>query len=113
MIVALKAYGDYTRFMNYTWKDIQKKLGPNSVAIEFLSFEPVNSGKESWGVGEKALHTYAALLLKKESSAPLMISLGSEKDFDSSRDKQVLTDSLIWKPLVDELAGVDTVYFHL
>ena len=111
LIVALKAYGDYTRFMNYTWKDIQKKLGPNSVAIEFLSFEPVNSGKNSLGVGEKALRTYAALLLKKESSAPLMISLGSEKDFDSSRDKQVLTDSLIWKPLVDELAGVDTVYF--
>ena len=111
LIVALKAYGDYTRFMNYTWKDIQKKLGPNSVAIEFLSFEPVNSGKDSLGVGEKALRTYAALLLKKESSAPLMISLGSEKDFDSSRDKQFLTDSLIWKPLVDELAGVDTVYF--
>lgn len=111
LIVALKAYGDYTRFMNYTWKDIQKKLGPNSVAIEFLSFEPVNSGKDSLGVGEKALRTYAALLLKKESSAPLMISLGSEKDFDSSRDKQFLTDSLIWKSLVDELAGVDTVYF--
>lgn len=111
LIVALKAYGDYTRFMNYTWKDIQKKLGPNSVAIEFLSFEPVNSGKDSLGVGEKTQCTYAALLLKKESSAPLMISLGSEKDFDSSRDKQVLTDSLIWKPLVDELAGVDTVYF--
>lgn len=53
LIVALKAYGDYTRFMNYTWKDIQKKLGPNSVAIEFLSFEPVNSGKASLGVGEK------------------------------------------------------------
>lgn len=111
LIVALKAYGDYTRFMNYTWKDIQKKLGPNSVAIEFLSFEPVNSGKDSLGVGEKTQRTYAALLLKKKSSAPLMISLGSEKDFDSSRDKQVLTDSLIWKPLVDELAGVDTVYF--
>ena len=111
LIVALKAYGDYTRFMNYTWKDIQKKLGQNSVAIEFLSFEPVNSGKDSLGVGEKTQRTYAALLLKKESSAPLMISLGSEKDFDSSRDKQVLTDSLIWKPLVDELAGVDTVYF--
>lgn len=111
LIVALKAYGDYTRFMNYTWKDIQKKLGPNSVAIEFLSFESVNSGKDSLGVGEKTQRTYAALLLKKEFSAPLMISLGSEKDFDSSRDKQVLTDSLIWKPLVDELAGVDTVYF--
>lgn len=111
LIVALKAYGDYTRFMNYTWKDIQKKLGPNSVAIEFLSFEPVNSGKDSLGVGEKTQRTYAALLLKKEFSAPLMISLGSEKVFDSSRDKQVLTDSLIWKPLVDELAGVDTVYF--
>lgn len=111
LIVALKTYGDYTRFMNYTWKDIQKKLGPNSVAIEFLSFEPVNSGKNSLGVGEKTQRTYAALLLKKKSSAPLMISLGSEKDFDSSRDKQVLTDSLIWKPLVDELAGVDTVYF--
>lgn len=53
LIVALKAYGDYTRFMNYTWKDIQKKLGPNSVAIEFLSFEPVNSGKDSLGVGGK------------------------------------------------------------
>lgn len=53
LIVALKAYGDYTRFMNYTWKDIQKKLGPNSVAIEFLSFESVNSGKDSLGVGEK------------------------------------------------------------
>lgn len=111
LIVALKAYGDYTRFMNYTWKDIQKKLGPNSVAIEFLSFEPVNSGKDSLGVGEKTQRTYAALLLKKESSAPLMISLGSEKDFDSSRDKQILMDSLIWKPLVGELAGVDTVYF--
>lgn len=109
LIVALKTYGDYTRFMNYTWKDIQKKLGPNSVAIEFLSFEPVNSGKNSLGVGEKTQRIYAALLLKKKSSAPLMISLGSEKDFDSSRDKQVLTDSLIWKPLVDELAGVDTV----
>lgn len=111
LIVALKAYGDYTRFMNYTWKDIQKKLGPNSVAIEFLSFEPVNSGKDSLGVGEKTQRTYAALLLKKEFSAPLMISLGSEKDFDSLRDKQVLMDSLIWKPLADELAGVDTVYF--
>jgi len=104
LIVKCKEYGDITRSMKLKWKDIQKQLHPEDVAIEFLSF-PVNNDSI----------VYTALLLRKGSESPKMITLFEEKQLTGFPDSlhyqsKEMTD-LVWKPLQAELEGIKNIYF--
>ena len=100
-----KAFGDFTRSLTVGWKDVQKGLGDDDVAIEFLA-SPVFGGDSI---------LYVALTLKKGYDKPKMITLFEERELRMVRDSKWYTTpalcELIWGPLSDELKGVKNVYF--
>lgn len=104
LVVKCKEYGDITRSMKLKWKDIQKHLHQEDLAIEFLSF-PANNDSI----------VYAALLLRKDSKSPKMITLFEEKQLTGFPDSlhyqcKEMTD-LVWKPLQGEFEGIKNIYF--
>ena len=100
-----KAFGDFTRNLTVGWKDVQKGLGDDDVAIEFLA-SPVFGGDSI---------LYVALTLKKGYDKPKMITLFEERELRMVRESKWYTTpalcELIWGPLADELKGVKNVYF--
>ena len=100
-----KAYGDYTHNLTISWKDVQKGLGDNDIAIEFLDF-PIYGTDSTM---------YVALTLKKDYDSPHMVTLFEEKQLKSIPENVYYTQTdvsdLIWKPLEEELRGVRNIYF--
>ena len=105
LIKSSKAYGDFTRSLTITWKDVQNELADGDVAIEFVSSPfPDNDSV-----------MYIALALKKDYPEPKLIPLFEEKTLkelsnDNPNDAQQLFH-LVWSPLLSELEGTRNVYF--
>lgn len=97
-------YGSYLANRSIEWKDVQKKLKSNDIAIEFVSFQ-LNEDSTM----------YAALTLKSGYDAPKFIPLFEEKQLKEMRhliyDNDTIGYNLVWKPLEEELEGVKNVYF--
>ena len=104
LIERSQVYGDFTRNLSIDWKQVQKKLSKDDIAIEFVSF-PINYDSVM----------YCALTLKKGYDAPKMISLFEAQQLDSiSREKYYESTAiakLVWKPLDEELRDVENIYF--
>ena len=100
-----KVYGDYTHNLTINWKDVQRRLGDNDIAIEFLDF-PIYGTDSTM---------YVALTLKKDYDSPHMVTLFEEKQLKSIPENVYYTQNdvsdLIWKPLEEELRGVRNIYF--
>ena len=100
-----KAYGDYTHNLTVNWKNVQRGLGDDDIAIEFLDFPIYNSDSTM----------YVALTLKKEYDSPHMVTLFEEKQLKAISEDVYYTQTdvsnLIWKPLEEELKGVRNIYF--
>ena len=99
----VKSYGDYTKNITLTWRDVKDALSPEDAAIEFV-VTPLNQDSLM----------YSALVLKS-GSEPYRVDLCSQNQLteiptDSLYTTTELT-SLIWDPLEEELRGVDNVYF--
>ena len=88
-----KVYGDYTHNLTINWKDVQRRLGDNDIAIEFLDF-PIYGTDSTM---------YVALTLKKDYDSPHMVTLFEEKQLKSIPENAYYTQTdasdLIWKPL--------------
>ena len=63
-----RQYGDFTRSIAINWKDVQKSLKPNDVAIEFANFT------------ENDMVKYAAIVLVKDMKSPVFVPLFDESD---------------------------------
>lgn len=104
LIERSQVYGDFTRNLSIDWKQVQKKLGKDDIAIEFVSF-PINYDSVM----------YCALSLKKGYDAPKMIPLFESSQLDSvNREKYYESTALavlVWKPLDDELKEAKNIYF--
>jgi CHAT domain-containing protein len=96
-----KQYGDYTKNLSIDWKDVQKKLSANDIAVEFASVQ----------VGDTT--AYCAYLLKNTYDTPKMkVVLKSTSPLNKSNVYSTPTLSkAIWGSLADELAGVKNIYF--
>ncbi len=115
-----------------TWQDIQQNLKENEIAIEFVEFD-YHTGKR-WTDST----FYIALVLRKDKPVPILVPLFEKKQLDSillqtgnkntndnvkelyaSRgvegDETVVLNkslyNLVWKPIENELKGINTVYF--
>lgn len=100
-----KVYGDYTKRLQTTWRDLQQSLADDELAVEFLSFNVY--GTDSTMV--------AALTLRKDDKEPMffpLFELGQLKEL-SDTITFICPDltSLVWQPLHDELKGIKTIYF--
>ena len=108
-----KTFGDYTKNLSVTWKEVQAALGKQDIAIEFLKV-PVSEDTT----------VYCALTLKAGYDAPHYVELFDLKALDALKAKyagQPHADGLmygdaalydlVWKPLEKELKGVKNIYF--
>ena len=105
LIKKSKAYGDFTRNLTVTWKDVKNELADGDVAIEFISTPFLDNDSVM----------YIALTLKKGYPEPKLIPLFEEKTLkelsnDNPNDAQQLFH-LVWNPLLSELEGTRNVYF--
>ena len=105
LIKSSKAYGDFTRSLTITWKDVQNELADGDVTIEFISTPFLDNDSVM----------YIALALKKGYPEPKLIPLFEEKTLkelsnDNPNDAQQLFH-LVWNPLLSELEGTRNVYF--
>ena len=107
LIKSSKAYGDFTRSLTITWKDVQNELADGDVTMEFVSSPFPDNDNDSV--------MYIALALKKGYPEPKLIPLFEEKTLkelsnDNPNDAQQLFH-LVWSPLLSELEGTRNVYF--
>ena len=100
-----KVYGDFTRKLRTTWKDVQAALGKDEIAVEFLSFHVY--GTDSTMV--------AALTLRKDDKEPKFYPLFEQGQVEAldSKDHFIRSEvtELVWKPLQEELDGIRRIYF--
>ena len=100
-----KAYGDYTHNMTIKWKDVQRNLGDNDIAIEFIDFPIINTDST----------LYVALTLKRGYDSPRMVTLVEKKQLTAITENiyysQTDVSNLVWKPLKEELKGIRNIYF--
>ena len=105
LIERSKEYGDFTKKMRTTWKEVQNTLDDDDIAIEFLSFD-------LFGTDSTII---AALTLKKEDSEPKFFPLFEISELqaisDSERIYSTKLTNLVWKPLLGELGNVRRIYF--
>ena len=100
-----KVYGDYTKKLQTTWKDVQQSLADDELAVEFLSFNVY--GTDSTMV--------VALTLRKDDKEPKFFPLFELRQLKELSDTVTFIcpnlTSLVWQPLHDELKGIKTIYF--
>lgn len=91
-------------YLNLSWKDVQKHLEDNALAIEFFSVQYPDEQSDSV--------IYMALTIKKDYAVPKLTHLFYLNELpkwsDNSKDSLY---NLIWRPLEEELHGVNKVYF--
>ncbi|MEO6306116.1 MAG: CHAT domain-containing tetratricopeptide repeat protein [Bacteroidia bacterium] len=116
-------FNDFNKVLNLTWRNVQKGLKANEVAIEFIHFEHKTVGDSSGQI------IYCALLVKPDSKYPQMIPLFKSKDLEKTLGKFKQNDesyvnnvygsndlpktelyNIIWKPLESNLKNVKTIY---
>lgn len=96
---------DANRLM-ITWKDIQRQLSDDDLAIEFIS---------TIGV-EGDFNTYHALVIDKNNPNPRMITLYSERELEkikktTTRNISDIVGELIWKPILVQYSNAKNIYF--
>ena len=105
LVESSKELGDYTKNLSIDFKDIQKNLKDNDLAIEFANFKDTALKQE----------IYIALVLKKGMTAPELVKLFDGTDFEKINSKEYYKKSdfynLVWKKLETYLTGVKNVYF--
>lgn len=101
-----KVYGDYTRNLTITWKEVQRNLEEGDIAIEYLDYTPIGTDSSTM---------YVALTLKKDYDAPHMVTLFETNQLNAIPRDDYYTrtnvSNLVWKPLEEELNGVKNIYF--
>lgn len=109
----VNAYADFLSSKNIIWQNVRDVFSDKDIAIEFYNI-PVVWGLDSVQTmnGEPR---YCAVILKKDYKKPLIISLCKESEIDGlEREDMYETDliyNLIWKPLAEELHGIENIYF--
>lgn len=119
LIQGSQVFGDYRKDLQITWKNVRDSLKPNEAAIEFINFKCS---------GDSVL--YCALVLKKDSEYPQMVTLFEEKQlkkiisnlkenneyavtsvYGSKQLVKTKLYDLIWKPLEQYLKGIEIINY--
>jgi CHAT domain-containing protein len=105
LVESSKALGDYTKNLAISWRDVQKNLKDNDLAIEFATVKDT--------VAKQLV--YVAFVLKQGMSAPEFVKLFNLDDFYDIKTKEFYTTpklyNLVWQPLAVHLKNAKTVYF--
>ena len=100
------AYSDYTQYLSYTWKNVQKKLGTEDVAIEFTTVSMSPLDKDN----------YLLALILSSKGEPTMEVVSTKAILKNLESKDDLYDNpyyyqFIWGFMKKHLDGKKRVYF--
>lgn len=100
-------YADFTDYITYTWKDVQKALLPKDVAIEFAMIGSYIA---------LSTNELVALVLTKEMNSPVVIRICDAKRLKGLEDDEGLflkqaQETIIWDVLKKYLAGKNRIFF--
>mgnify|MGYP000239399412 FL=1 len=99
-----KIYGDFTHNITICWKDIQKKLNPNDIAVEFVCFPIQNDSI-----------IYAAYVVDSKMKNPKMITLFEARQLEKISGASYYTtpvlSRLVWSKLDNYISNSDNIYF--
>ena len=105
LVESCKEIGDYTRNLSIDWREIQKNMKDNDLAVEFSCFKDT--------VAKQLI--YVAFVLKKDMESPEIVKLFESDDFYDIKSSEYYKNSklynIVWKPLSQYLDGVNNVYF--
>jgi CHAT domain-containing protein len=91
------SYQNYLETWDITWQDVQKQLGANECAVEYIKYPTDKKGEDQ----------YAALILKP-SCDPIFINLCKKSDIPRGNKSKYVEDSrlveLFWSQIVPHLS---------
>lgn len=98
-------FADFTNYISYRWQDVQQKLRPSDVAIEFatINTEVLDEDK-----------SILALVLTADMKAPAVVSICNQKEAKEMASDDTLYDSpqsIVWQKLADYLKGKTRLFF--
>ena len=108
-----KVFGDFTHKLQTTWMDVQNALEKDEIAIEFISFNVLNTDSTM----------IAAITLRKDDKTPKFIPLFEKRQIEAVGDRPFLkeinkkhficpeVEEMVWTPLKDQLFGIRRIYF--
>ena len=109
-------YADFTDYISYDWKAVQKALSPKDVAVEFVSVNPIVEGRDDYMV---------AIVLTKNMSHPDYVVLWENEMMDAIAGNSFLNQlqnsdwlfntpeagTMIWGALSSYLKGKQRIFF--
>ena len=106
LMISCAAYSDYTKYLSYTWRDIQAKLGKDDIAIEFTTVPLSPLDKDN----------YILALILSSTGEPTMSVISTKAILKNLKGKEDLYDNsqyynLIWGFMQEHLVGKRRVYF--
>lgn len=106
-------YDAFVKSNNIKWQDVRASLKEGEIAIEFYNIPIMYPNDTIQKV--KGDPRYCAVILKQNFENPHIISLCKENELEDLDIDLLYNDSLlyslIWKPLEQELVGVENIYF--
>ena len=127
LVKSSNEFSDFKKVQNITWKEVQKGLKQNEVAIEFIHFPLLNPDSSFTDFTNQI--QYVALVVTSKSKYPEMIPLFKEKQLkkiigkfggnnysyinsiygkNTKINKELY--NLIWKPMEGSLKGAKKIY---
>ena len=86
--------------LNVTWKDIQKKLSDEDIAVEFIATQEEVTERMTY-------YVYHALVIDKYCQYPKMVTLLHDKGVENNTEHV----SMLWNPILDQYKEVKNIYF--
>ncbi len=106
LMTGCATYGDYTKYLSFTWQDVQSKLGADDIAIEFttVSLSPLDKDN------------YILALILASDGEPVMEVISTKEIIRKMTEKDDLYDNsqyynLFWGFMKRHLIGKKKVYF--
>lgn len=101
-----KEVKDYTRYLSYSWEDVQEKLSDDEIAIEFSTLK----------VGFTDKDTYLVAVVLGPTGIPQMAVVSNKRNVKALMSKEDLYDNpdyykYIWGRLAQHLEGKRKVFF--
>lgn len=100
-------YADFTDYISYTWKDVQKVLLPTDVAIEFAMIGSYIA---------LSTNELVALVLTNEMNSPVVVRICDAKRLKALEEDEGLfakqaQETIIWDALKKYLTGRNRIFF--
>lgn len=98
-------YADFTNYISYSWKDVQQKLLPTDIAIEFATIND--------GVLDED-HHIVALVLTADMKTPVLVNICNQKEAKEMTENDDIYESStseIWQKLATYLEGKQRLFF--